>query len=43
MVMKIEIYRSALRVFAPDRPERLLSGDGYGVFERIGDANVAHG
>jgi len=33
MVMKTEIYRSALMVFTPNRPERLLSGDGYGVFE----------
>jgi len=34
-VVEMEIYGSALGVFAPNRPERLLSGDGYGVFERM--------
>jgi len=30
-----QIFGSALKFFAPDRPERRLSGDGYGVFERM--------
>jgi len=41
--VKIEIYGSELRVSAPDRPERLLSGAGQRVFARVVQGNVAHG
>jgi hypothetical protein len=33
MVVKTEIYGSALTIFSPNRPKKRLSGAGYGVFE----------
>ena len=40
MVLKVEIYGFMMKIFAPNRPKRFLSGDRYAVFEVVFHGNL---